>query len=105
MFYETYLSGMGFYLRSEKPIWVITHSKKKRTFLGNYYALGRRAEPQTRWGKALFDFEEFGNRWRTTKQPLLILVKEKSRAGLEQQVGEATRVLASIDDYVLVIKP
>lgn len=105
VFYDTYLAGMGFYLRSEKPIWVITDGKKKRTFLGNYYALGGRAEPQTRWGKALYDFDEFGNQWRTTKQPLLILVKEKSRAELEDRVGEAIRILASIDDYVLLTKP
>lgn len=104
VFYDTYLSGLGFYLRSEKPIWVITHNKKKRTFLGNYYALGRRAEPDNRWGQTLFDHDEFVNQWRSTKQPLLILVKEKSRAGLEEQVGEATKKLASVDDYVLLAK-
>lgn len=104
VFYDTYLAGLGFYLRSEKPIWVISHSKKKRTFLGNYYALGRRAEPNTRWGKSLFEFDEFGDQWRSTKQPLLILVKERSRAGLEEQVGEATKKLASVDDFVLLTK-
>jgi hypothetical protein len=104
VFYDTYLSGMGFYLRSEKPIWVITHSKKKRTFLGNYYALGGRAEPDTRWGKALFDFDEFGDQWRSTKQPLLILVKERNRAGLEERLGAATKKLASVDDYILLTK-
>jgi len=104
VFYDTYLAGMGFYLHSERPLWVVTQSKKKRTFLGNYYALGRRAEPQTRWGKALLDFDEFGNQWRTTKRPLLILVKEKNRAGLEQRVGEATRILDRIDEYLLVTK-
>jgi len=104
VFYDTYLYGMGFYLRSEKPIWVITHSKKKRTFLGNYYALGRRAQPDTRWGKALFDFDEFGNRWRSNKQPFIVLVKEKTRVQLEEQVGEATKALASVGDYVLLTK-
>jgi 4-amino-4-deoxy-L-arabinose transferase-like glycosyltransferase len=102
--YDTYLYGMGFYLRSEKPIWVISHSQKKRTFLGNYYALGGRAQPYIRWGKALFNFDEFGNQWPSTKQPLLILVKKRSRAGLEQQVGEATKKLASVDNYVLLTK-
>jgi 4-amino-4-deoxy-L-arabinose transferase-like glycosyltransferase len=104
VFYDTYLSGMGFYLRSEKPIWVITYSKRKRTFLGNYYALGGRAEPDTRWGKALFDFDEFGAQWRSTKRPLLILVKARNRAGLEERLGAATKKLASVDDYILLTK-
>jgi len=104
VFYDTYRSGVGFYLRSEKPIWVITHNKKKRNFLGNYYALDGRAEPDTRWGKALFDFDEFGDRWRSTKQPLLILLKARNRPGLEDQLGAATKLLASIDDYILVTK-
>ena len=104
VFYDTYLAGTGFYLRSEKPIWVITSNKKKRTFLGNYYALGRRAEPDTRWGKALFDIDEFGDQWRLTKQPLLILVKERNRAKLEERLGAATKKLASVDDYILLTK-
>ena len=102
VFYDTYYAGMGFYLRSEKPIWVITQGDRKRTFLGNYYALGKRAPPYTRWGKALFHGDEFGDRWRATKQPLLILVKEKNRRRLEEQVGQATRMLASVDDYVVL---
>ena len=105
VFYDTYLAGMGFYLRSEKPLWVITHGKKKRTFLGNYYALGRRAEPDSRWGKALFDHDQFATQWRTTDRRLLIFVKEKSRARLERQVGAATKKLGSVDDYVLLTKP
>ncbi len=104
VFYDTYLAGLGFYLRSEKPIWVITNNKMKRTFLGNYYALGRRAEPETRWGKALFDFDEFADQWRSTKQPLLILVKERNRKELEKRVGAATQKLASIGDYILLTK-
>ena len=105
VFYGGYLSGLGFYLRTRKPIWVVTHSHKKRTFLGNYYALGGRAKPRTRWGKAVFDFAEFGDRWRLAQQPLLVLVKAKKRASLEAQVGTSTKKLARIDDYVLVTQP
>ena len=105
VFYDTYLSGMGFYLRSEKPIWVITHSKKKRTFLGNYYALGKRADLNSRWGKALFDFDEFRDQWQSAKRPLVIFAKEKNRARLAEQVGEAPKAIASVDDYVMLAKP
>ena len=102
--YDAYLAGLGFYLRSEKPAWVITESKSKRNFTGNYYALGKRAAPDTRWGKALFDFADLADQWRSTRQPLLVLAKAKSRARLEQQIGAGTKILASVDDYVWLTK-
>lgn len=105
VFYDTYLSGMAFYLRAEKPIWVVTYSKKKRTFLGNYYALGKRAEPIGPRGKALLDFDEFRRQWKSAKQPLLIFVKEKNRARLEAEVGAAPKQIASIDEVAILWKP
>lgn len=104
VFYDTYLAGMAFYLRTEQPIWVITHGKKKRTFLGNYYALSNRAEPVTRWGKSLLDFDEFARRWQTARQPILIFAKEKNLAHLVEQVGAIPRKVAAFDDYVVLAK-
>jgi 4-amino-4-deoxy-L-arabinose transferase-like glycosyltransferase len=105
VFYDTYMAGMAFYLRTEKPIWLITHDNKKRTFLGNYYALSKRAEPTTRWGKAMLDFDQFREKWQTIDAPLLVVVKEKNLLRLEEQVGATARMLATIDDYVLISKP
>ncbi|MGE5220500.1 MAG: glycosyltransferase family 39 protein [Chloroflexota bacterium] len=105
VFYDTYLAGTAFYLRTEQPIWLITNGKKKRTFLGNYYALGKRADPVTRWGQAMLDFNEFRNRWKSAKQPLLIIVKEKNLSRLEENVGESLRRLAAADEYLVVAKP
>jgi 4-amino-4-deoxy-L-arabinose transferase-like glycosyltransferase len=105
VFYDTYLAGMAFYLRAEKPIWVVTYRKKKRTFLGNFYALGKREEPIGPRGRALMDFDEFGRRWRSAKQPLLIFVKEKNRARLEAEVGAAPKQISSVNDYVILFKP
>ena len=102
--YDTYLAGLAFYLRSDEPIWVITRDKRKRTFLGNYYTLGERAVPEIRWGQALFDFDEFGVAWRAAKRPVLVLAHSKRRAQLEQQVGLATRKLASVGTYVWLTK-
>lgn len=103
--YDTYLAGMAFYLRAEKPIWVITHGNKKRTFLGNYYALGRRPAPVTRWGDALLDFDEFRDHWKLAKQPLLVFVKAKNRARLEEQVGAHANIVATAGEYVALSKP
>lgn len=104
VFYDTYLAGMAFYLRTEQPIWVITHGKKKRTFLGNYYALSNRAEPVTRWGKSLLDFDEFARRWQTAKQPMVIFARQRNLAHLAEQVGETPRPVAAFDEYVVLAK-
>jgi hypothetical protein len=104
VFYDTYLESMAFYLRAERPVWVITSGKKKRTFLGNYYALGKRADPLTPWGKALFNFDEFRRQWKSTDRPLLVVVKEKNLPRLAENVGEKLERLAAINEYILVSK-
>jgi hypothetical protein len=104
VFYDTHLAGMAFYLRAERPIWLVTHSNKKRTFLGNYYAVDERRDLTTRWGDAIFDFEEFREKWRTAKQPLLIVVKEKNLQRFTRNVGEAPKRLNEIDEYLLVTR-
>jgi hypothetical protein len=96
---------MAFYLRAQRPIWLITHGYKKRTFLGNYYAIGKREDPVTPWGKAILDFAEFRERWKTTKHPLLVIAKEKNLQRLVGEVGETPKKLATVDEYVLVTKP
>ena len=105
VFYETHLAGMPFYLRTERPIWLVTHGNKKRTFLGNYYTIAARKHLITPWGDAIFDYEEFSEKWQTMKQPLLVVVKEKNLSRLAKDVGEEPRRLAAVDEYVLVTKP
>lgn len=103
--YDTYLTGIPFYLRSARPVWIITHGRKKRTFLGNYYAVGKQADPVTPWGRALLDFEEFKRVWQTTRQPLLIVIKEKNLPRFIEDVGESPAQLAAVDEYLIVSKP
>jgi 4-amino-4-deoxy-L-arabinose transferase-like glycosyltransferase len=102
VFYDTYLPGMPFYLHAERPIWLVTHGDKKRTFLGHYYAAAERKDLTTPWGDAIFDFEEFREKWQTAKQPLLVVVKEKNLSRLARNVGEVPKKLAAIDEYALV---
>lgn len=104
VFYDTYLAGMAFYLRAKHPIWLVTHGKK-RTFLGNYYALGEREDPVTLWGKTILDFQEFSERWNSTSQPLLVILKKKNFERLAEELGRAPKKLATVDEYLLVTKP
>ena len=100
--FETYLSGLPFYLDTKRPVWLITHENKKRTFLGNYYALGKRHDPVTPWGEAIFNLDDFGQQWKSRRRPFLVIVKDKNFQQLADTVGEAPKRLAQIDEYVVV---
>jgi hypothetical protein len=104
VFYDTHLPGMPFYLQAERPIWLVTHGDKKRTFLGHYHDAAERKDLTTPWGDAIFDFEEFREKWQTAKRPFLIVVKHKNLRRLARDVGEEPRKLADIDGYALVTK-
>ena len=105
VFFDTYQAGMAFYLRTEKPLWVVTHANKKRTFLGNYYAIAGHPEPTPPGGKALLDFEEFQSRWETATQPLLIIVKTKNLPRLEERVGKSLKQIGATGEYLVMTKP
>jgi 4-amino-4-deoxy-L-arabinose transferase-like glycosyltransferase len=102
--YDTYLAGLAFYLQSQEPLWLVTRERKKRSFLGNYYEIGKQEDPTTLWGRAILSFEEFQELYQSTHQPVLIVVKEKNLPRLAREVGESPRRLAVIDEYLLVSK-
>lgn len=102
VFYDTYLTGMPFYLRAQKPVWVVTHANKKKTVVGNFYVATNRPWPETRWGKALFDLDEFREVWENTDTPLLIIVKQKNISRMEKEIGASPRRLKTVDEYVLM---
>ncbi len=105
VFFDTYLAGTGFYLQTRRPIWFVTNPNKKRTFLGNYYALTDREEPSTPWGKAVLDFDEFSVRWHTASAPILVIVKEKNLPRLVEELGETPERVGDADEYALVARP
>lgn len=103
--YDTYLEGLQFYLGAERPLWMVTNRNKKKTFLGNFYAVAKRPEPATHWGEALLEYDEFTERWHGANQPLLVLIKEKNLRGFEQRVGGPAKQLAASGDYLLITRP
>ena len=103
--YDNYAEGLGFYLKTEKPMWVVTHSNKKRTFLGNFYAITGQPEPVSPLGKGLLSFDEFRDAWNSSNVPLAILIKEKNLSGLERLVGAVPKRVAAYGDYLIVTRP
>jgi len=103
--YDTYDEGLPFYLKTEKPVWVVTHSNKKSTFLGNFYAITGQPEPNSPLGKGLLTFEEFRDIWQSSGTPMVILVKEKNLHKLERLVGAVPKRVAAYDEYLIVTRP
>jgi hypothetical protein len=93
---------MPFYLRAQRPVWIVTHANKKKTVLGNFYVATNRAWPDTRWGKALFNLDEFREVWEKNNTSLLIVVKQKNISRMEKEIGASPHRLTSIDEYVLM---
>ena len=62
----------------------------------------RKKPPETRWGKALFDFDEFREAWKVNKTPLVMIVKKKNLSRMEKEIGVSPRKLTTIDEYVLL---
>ncbi len=102
VFYDTYLAGMPFYLRAERPVWIVTHTRKKETVISKFNAAREQPEPNTPRGPAVFDFDEFGAIWKEMKVPMLVIVKEKNVRRLAQQIGMSPKELARVDGYVLI---
>jgi 4-amino-4-deoxy-L-arabinose transferase-like glycosyltransferase len=100
--YDTYMPGLIFYLRLDRPIWIVA-SPGKTTLMGSPYVSTHRPNPGH--GKILFNFVEFSDAWKKNTHPLLVFAKAKTRLRLESQLAEGTKKLAGVDEYVLVSKP
>lgn len=101
VFYDTYIEGLPFYLRVDKPIWLV-QSPQKGDVMGSYYAAERRPGPTERFGQVLFSFQEFAERWKKNEQPLKVFVKEKNLDRLSREIGSAPILLIRLNEYLLV---
>jgi 4-amino-4-deoxy-L-arabinose transferase-like glycosyltransferase len=101
VFYDTYIEGIPFYLRSDKPVWLV-QAREKEDVMGSYYVGERRPAPAPGYGQVLFTFEEFAEQWQKNERPLKVFVKEKNLAKLENDVGTSPKILRRFDDYLLV---
>ena len=101
--YDTYLPGLIFYLRLDRPVWIVA-SPIKTTLMGSPYVTTRCPNPAPGHGKILLDFAEFSDAWKKNTPPLLVLAKAKTRLRLESQLTEGTKRLTGVDEYILVSK-
>ena len=102
--YDTYITGLIFYLRLERPILIVA-SPIKTTLMASPYVSMHRPNPAPGRGKILFNFDEFSAAWRETKDPPLIFAKAKNVSRLESQLGSSTKELARAGEHVLLSRP
>jgi 4-amino-4-deoxy-L-arabinose transferase-like glycosyltransferase len=72
--YNTYLPGLPFYLRIQKPMWVVYHPSGD-DILGSFYLSARKPAPAPGYATRLLTHEEFEREWERRK--LLVFVKNK----------------------------
>ncbi|MGH7827271.1 MAG: glycosyltransferase family 39 protein [Candidatus Binatia bacterium] len=102
VFYDTYLTGTLFYLRADRPVWIVTHANKENTVLGNYYVVEKLDRPETPWGKALYTFDEFRAIWTESERPMIVIIKDKNIPRMKRQIGALGTELGRVDEYVLL---
>ena len=101
VFYDNYIEGLPFYLRLNKPIWLV-QSRQKRELMGSIYVAEKRPTPARGYGQVLFTFEEFAAEWKKNELPLRIFLKEKNLPRLTRELSEVPKLLIRFGDVVLV---
>jgi len=100
-FYDNYIEGLPFYLRLDKPIWLV-QSPQKREVMGSVYVAEKRPAPARGYGQIIFTYEEFAAEWKKQELPLRIFLKEKSLPRLTRELGEDPKSLMRFGDVILV---
>lgn len=100
-FYDTYVEGIPFYFRIDKPAWLVQSPGRTSIMASNYLAL-RRPPPVAGYGPVLLPFEEFAARWKSGKTPLLVIVRENGLGQFSASVGATPTELARFENYRLV---
>lgn len=72
--YDTYLASVPFYLRLQKPFWIVTPEDAKDV-MGSFYAAEKKLAPAPGYGKVVFTFGEFQEEW--SRRKLFVFVRYK----------------------------
>lgn len=101
VFYDTYLEGVPFYLRIDRPAWLVQSPGRTSIMASNYLA-ARRPAPAAGYGPVLLSFAEFAERWKGGQSRLLVIIKEKNLSRLIQEIGSTPVELTRYGEYRLV---
>jgi 4-amino-4-deoxy-L-arabinose transferase-like glycosyltransferase len=102
--YDTYLTGLIFYLRRDRPIWVVG-SPGKKTWMGSPYVSRHFPNRASRHDKILVNVAELAQAWKKGTRPVLVFAKAHNIPRFRSQLGDTTKELVKVGEYVLVSKP
>ena len=102
--YDSYLSSLPFYLKIERPIWVVW-SGRNRSIMESFYIAEKHPQPAAVYGKALLTFEEFSERRETSKRRLFIFVEEKNLPRVVSKNEIVPKRVVHVGDIVAVTGP
>ena len=102
--YDTYLTGLIFYLRRDRPIWVVG-SPGKTTWMGSPYVSRFFPNSAPGHGKVLVNLAELADAWNKGTPAVLVFAKAKNISRLQGQLGEKPKELLRVDEYVLMSRP
>jgi 4-amino-4-deoxy-L-arabinose transferase-like glycosyltransferase len=100
--YDTSYESLPFYLKIDRPIWIVS-SGKKTSIMGSFYLAEQGARYAPGFDKSLLTFAEFSAEWAMApKGHLLVFIKQKNLARLEQEVARPAQTLIEYNDLLLV---
>jgi 4-amino-4-deoxy-L-arabinose transferase-like glycosyltransferase/predicted dehydrogenase len=100
--YDTSYESLPFYLKIDRPIWIVS-SGKKTSIMGSFYLAEQGARYAPGFDKSLLTFAEFSAEWAMApKGHLLVFIKQKNLTRLEQEVGSPAETLVAHNDLLLV---
>ena len=99
--YDSYLSSLPFYLRVDRPIWVVSPGRRS-TIMGSLYMAERKPQPSAGFGKTVLSFEEFSEVWNQSPARLLVFADEKRLAPLYQEASVSPKRLLTVGRVALV---
>jgi 4-amino-4-deoxy-L-arabinose transferase-like glycosyltransferase len=99
--YHTYLSSLPFYLRVDRPLWVVWSGKEDRV-MGSTYVGEKPPGSEGGERKVLFTDEEFLKLWRESRGRLLVFAHAKDVNRLNERGMARIKTIVQSGDVVLV---
>lgn len=99
--YHAYLSSLPFYLRVNRPLWVVWSGQQGRV-MGSTYVGEKLPVAAAGHEKVLFTYQEFSKLWTESRERLLIFAHTKDVGRLNEQGLVPLKTILQVGDVVLV---
>ena len=99
--YDAYLASLPFYLRIDRPLWIV-QAEGKDTVMGSLYVGKRQLQLRSGDHQMVFNYAQFSELWRTSAQRLMVFVHAKRLHRLKQDTGGRATEISRTGDVLLV---